>query len=63
MTTTCEHTRIEWGDDDERGVCKNCGAECDWHYETEVFDNYPEYVAESKGRIVDNWYKPEELAN
>lgn len=33
----CDHPYecIEWGDDDERGVCPLCGATCDWHYEEE----------------------------
>lgn len=31
----CNHPYqcIEWGDDDERGECKLCGATCDWSYE------------------------------
>lgn len=24
---------IDWGDDDERGECELCGAQCDWRWE------------------------------
>ena len=28
----CEHESVIYGDDDERGVCEDCGATCDWHW-------------------------------
>ena len=34
----CDHSTIEYGDDDERGYCVVCGCECDWHYEKEWLD-------------------------
>lgn len=52
----CEHVDIEYGDDDERGVCKDCGATCDWHWEKEVFDNYPDYIKEVDVRVPHEWH-------
>ena len=34
----CSHQLINFGDDDEVGVCEICGAECSWHYEKQWFD-------------------------
>lgn len=54
---SCEHTDIEWGDDDERGVCRDCGAQCDWRYEKDVVDNYPDYIKEIKVRVPYEWHE------
>lgn len=53
----CEHIDIEWGDDDERGVCRDCGAQCDWHYEKEAMDNYPSYIKEIEVRVPHEWHE------
>lgn len=53
----CEHIDIEWGDDDERGVCRDCGAQCDWHYEKEVIDNYPDSIKEFEVRVPHEWHE------
>lgn len=34
----CPHESIEWGDDDERGECLDCGATCDWHWAKDVVE-------------------------
>lgn len=54
----CNHPEqcMEWGDDDERGFCRLCGAECDWHYETSADDGY-----EIKERVPDTWYIPKKI--
>lgn len=52
----CDHINIEWGDEDERGVCTDCGAVCDWHYEKEIIDNYPDYVKEVEVRVPHEWH-------
>lgn len=52
----CEHEDIEWGDDDERGVCLNCGAECDWHWVKGVDDNYPDDIREIDEREILEWH-------
>lgn len=38
----CDHPHqcIDWGDDDECGVCKLCGAECNWHWGYNYDDGY-----------------------
>ena len=53
----CEHVNITYWDDDERGVCDECGATCDWHWENEVVDNYPDYIKEVKVRVPHEWHK------
>ena len=50
----CEHENIEFGDDDERGLCTDCGLTCTWHWESD-FDEY-----ETQNRVVDNWGKVED---
>lgn len=42
----CDHTDIEYGDDDERGECLACGAECDWHWELNESDGREIWVRE-----------------
>ena len=41
---------IEWGDEDEQGECKLCGATCDWHYEEDSEGN--------RVREPQEWYSP-----
>lgn len=52
----CEHEDIEYGDDGDRGTCKKCGATCDWHWEKEVVDNYPDYIKEVRVRVPHEWH-------
>lgn len=56
----CEHADIEWGDDDERGTCLECGATCDWHWGKEIIDNYPESITEVDVRIPHEWHEKDE---
>ena len=56
----CEHEDVIYGDDDERGVCKDCGATCDWHWEVETMDNYPDYIRSAEVRVPDRWYTGED---
>lgn len=61
----CNHPEecIEFGDDDEQGECKLCGAKCDWHWEKEWLD---EGHGEDGGcighevqtRHIDEWHCP-----
>lgn len=56
----CEHINITYGDDDERGVCDDCGAACDWHYErdeVEVFGATKEVYE----RVPDEWHEKEDM--
>ena len=53
----CEHEDIEWGDDNERGLCRDCGATCDWHWENDVLDNYPDEIKEIKVRVPHEWHE------
>ena len=55
----CNHNIVEYDDDDQRGVCKLCGATCDWHWEKEVIDNYPDSIKEVDVRVPHNFYLPE----
>lgn len=52
----CEHVNVTYGDDDERGVCDDCGATCDWHWEKEIVDNYPDYIKEVEVRVPHEWH-------
>lgn len=61
----CNHPEecIEFGDDEDQGECKLCGATCDWHWEKEWLD---EGHGEDGGcighgvqtRYIDEWYYP-----
>lgn len=55
----CDHSEVEYGDDSERGVCQICGATCDWVWETDVEDNYPDSITEIKVQSPQEWYEPE----
>lgn len=64
----CDHPEecVEWGDDDEQGICKLCGATCTWHWEKDVFDNGYDsngyYDAkEIDVRIPDRWTTPDKI--
>ena len=56
----CNHPDvcIEWGDDDECGECLLCGAQCHWHWGSEVVDNYPDEIKEVKVRVPHEWEYP-----
>lgn len=58
----CDHEDIEFGEDDERGECKVCGATCDWHWETDVVneghDDDGNYTCQTaKVRVPDEWHE------
>ena len=53
----CDHAIVEYGDDDEQGRCVVCGRTCDWHYEKEVVDNYPDSITEVDVRVPHEWYE------
>lgn len=57
----CNHDIVEYGDDDEQGVCKLCGATCDWHWENDVEDNYPDSIKEIKVRVPHEIHFPEKI--
>lgn len=57
---TCKHDEVDFTDDDTRGVCLRCGAECDWHWEKEV-GNVGNYYWSGNERIIDTWYDPYDL--
>lgn len=56
----CEHEEVIYGDDYERGTCKQCGATCDWHWEDDS-GSVEDYHWEGKERVPDKWYPPEDL--
>lgn len=56
----CDHSLWEHGDIDDRGTCPICGAECDWHYEKDVDDNYPDYIQEIEVSEPHEWHEPDE---
>ena len=68
MAKICTHPEesIEFGEDDERGECKLCGATCDWHWENDVYDGGDQgdgngyEIYKTRERVVDYWYSPEE---
>ena len=56
LEVECDHPyqAIEFGDDDERGECKICGATCDWHWENNFEERTREpheWYADNKGLI------------
>lgn len=62
----CSHPKccIEWGDDDERGECFLCGAQCDWGWMDDIanegYDENGEYCAKCvKARQIGDWHLPE----
>lgn len=50
----CEHDWI-FGEDDERGECKKCGATCDWHWEKDC-GSVEDYHWEGEERVIDEVY-------
>ena len=46
---------IEWGDDNERGVCPLCGATCDWSW-VEDLGSVGDYHWEGREREPYRWY-------
>ena len=59
----CDHPEqcIDYGDDDEQGECVLCGAKCDWHWEKDVIDNYPDSIREIQVRVPHEWYHPRKI--
>ena len=55
----CEHEEVIYGDDDERGTCKQCGATCDWHWGDDS-GSVEDYHWEGKERVPDRWYTNED---
>lgn len=62
LNIECLHDDIEFGDDDECGVCPMCGATCMWHWETDLEDDRDEYgnhiCHEYEIRYITDWSKP-----
>ena len=58
----CNHPEecMEWGDDDEWGVCKLCGATCTWHYEKDE-GNVEDFYWENEVRVPDEWTHPKHI--
>lgn len=52
----CNHPYVEYGDDDERGECKICGATCDWHWEESADDGYT-----IQEHMPHAWYIPDRI--
>lgn len=52
----CNHGIVEYGDDDEQGECVLCGAVCDWHWEKETIDNYPDSIEVREVQEPHEWY-------
>jgi hypothetical protein len=64
----CDHPEmcVEWGDDDEQGECKICGAKCDWHWENEVVDEGHNddgscYIRTGMVRKIHDWHMPKTI--
>ena len=57
---SCVHSNIIWVDDDERGYCKDCGADCDWHWEKDE-GSVEDYHWSGKERVIDQWYNQYDL--
>lgn len=63
----CNHPDelIEFGDDDERGVCPICGATCDWGWVNDVVDEGHEdgmyYAYTGNTRVISQWHTPEKI--
>lgn len=65
LTISCDHPEhlVEYGDDDERGVCPICGATCDWTWELDVVneghDEDGEYYCQTgQVRVPTEWHEP-----
>lgn len=61
----CNHPTedVEFGDDDEQGVCHLCGATCDWGWVKDVvnegYDADNEYCATvGETRVISEWHNP-----
>lgn len=56
----CNHSEVDFGDEDIMGECAICGAFCKWHNETDVvnegYDSDGQYYAqEGKVPVIDEW--------
>lgn len=49
----CEHANIDWGDDNECGVCEVCGAQCQWRWEYNYDNGY-----KAGERAIYHWKRP-----
>lgn len=58
---TCKHNDVDFIDDDSRGVCTQCGAECDWHWDNSRKACVEDYEFPDPIRIIDEWYEPYSL--
>lgn len=58
----CTHPEecMEWGDDDEQGVCKLCGATCTWHYEADE-GNVEDFYWKNNVCVPDEWTYPKHI--
>lgn len=58
----CNHPEgcIEFGDDDELGECKLCGARCVWHYVPDE-GNVEGYYWHNEMRVPDFWTSPKHI--
>lgn len=58
----CSHPEqcMEWGADDEQGVCKLCGATCTWHYGKDE-GNVENFYWSYDTRIPDTWTYPKHI--
>lgn len=50
ITIDCTHQEIDFTEDDERGTCLICGAECDWSWDGFNDEGYSE-------RVITNWHE------
>lgn len=50
LQVDCEHTDIEYDDDETVGECLICGDTCNWHTQIEVVDGYT-----TKERVPHEW--------
>lgn len=64
----CNHPEecVEFGDDDEQGVCAICGATCDWGWVTEIVDEGHDeggaYFAQTgEVRQIGEWHRPKKI--
>lgn len=52
----CHHTNVEYGDDDEMGVCPVCGSVCYWRWEDDG-EGHKERVPYEWEKDEDEWEK------
>lgn len=64
----CNHPTedVEFGDDDEQGVCRLCGATCDWGWVKDVVDEGYDgddryYATVGETRVISEWHNPRHI--